>query len=398
MKNMDELLKQNLLPDCVPEEHLNASVLKKAKETQTMKKKTFRSGAAAAAAVAILTIGSVSGYAAYRYLTPSQVADQMTEDGRLAKAFESKDAITVNETQKTAGYDITLMGIVSGKDLSPVAPETSQEEIDQEKTYAVVAIAREDGKAMPDILDADYQTFCVSALIHGKNFLDVNNATLNAGVSSFVQDGVQYEILECDNLEMFANMGVYMGVVESFGNESQAFTLDEKTGDYTINEDFDGMKALFTIPLDPSKADDAAAAKYFAQLEQQEDSQATEDQDNSASDAEPVSEESRLVSEWEQKLIKFGTFTSEEAQAYIKQHAEIISQETYTANADGGLSVKSDAGVAEFNAQALPEETGVETVFGYSSDGTFAGTACDTITKNEDGTYTYTVYRPANMQ
>lgn len=251
---------------------------------------------------------------------------------------------------------------------------------------------------MPDILDADYQTFCVSALIHGKNFLDVNSATLNAGVSSFVQDGVQYEILECDNLEMFANMGVYMGVVESFGNESQAFTLDEKTGDYTINEDFDGMKALFTIPLDPSKADDVAATKYFAQLEQQEDSQATEDQDNSASDAEPVSEESRLVSEWEQKLIKFGTFTSEEAQAYIKRHAEIISQETYTANADGGLSVKSDAGVAEYNAQALPEETGVETVFGYSSDGTFAGTACDTITKNEDGTYTYTVYRPANMQ
>ena len=150
MKDMDELLKRNLLPDCVPEECLNASILKTAKETQTMKKKTFRSGAAAAAAVAILAIGSVSGYAAYRYLTPSQVADQMTEDGRLAKAFESKDAITVNETQKTDGYDITLMGLVSGKHLSPVAPEASQEEIDQEKTYAVVAIAREDGKAMPE--------------------------------------------------------------------------------------------------------------------------------------------------------------------------------------------------------------------------------------------------------
>lgn len=397
MKDMDELLKRNLLPDCVPEERLNASILKKAKETQTMKKKTFRSGAAAAAAVAILAIGSVSGYAAYRYLTPSQVADQMTENGRLAKAFESKDAIAVNETQKTDGYDITLMGIVSGKNLSPVAPEASQEEIDQKKTYAVVAIAREDGKAMPDIMDADYQTFCVSALIHGKNFLDVNNATLNAGVSSFVQDGVQYEILECDNLEMFANMGVYMGVVESFGNESQAFTLDEETGDYTINEDFDGMKALFTIPLDPSKADDAAAEKYFAKLEKQEDSQTTEKED-AVADGEAASEESRLVSEWEQKLIEFGTFTSEEAQEYIRQHAEIISQETYTANADGGFSVKSDAGVAEYNAEALPEEAGVETVFGYSSDGTFAGTACDTITKNADGTYTYTVYRPVKLQ
>lgn len=397
MKDMDELLKRNLLPDCVPEECLNASILKTAKETQTMKKKTFRSGAAAAAAVAILAIGSVSGYAAYRYLTPSQVADQMTEDGRLAKAFESKDAITVNETQKTDGYDITLMGLVSGKHLSPVAPEASQEEIDQEKTYAVVAIAREDGKAMPDIMDADYQTFCVSALIHGKNFLDVNNATLNAGVSSFVQDGVQYEILECDNLETFANMGVYMGVVESFGNESQAFTLDEETGDYSINEDFDGMKALFTIPLDKTKADDTAAEMYFAQLEQQEESQITEDEDDVA-DVEATSDEGRLACEWEQKLIGFGTFASEEAQEYIRQHAEIISQETYTANADGGFSVKSDAGAAEYSAEALPEETGVETVFGYSSDGTLAGTACDTITKNTDGTYTYTVYRPVNMQ
>lgn len=397
MKDMDELLKRNLLPDCVPEECLNASILKTAKEIQTMKKKTFRSGAAAAAAVAILAIGSVSGYAAYRYLTPSQVADQMTEDGRLAKAFESKDAITVNETQKSDGYDITLMGLVSGKHLSPVAPEASQEEIDQEKTYAVVAIAREDGKAMPDIMDGDYQTFCVSALIHGKNFLDVNNATLNAGVSSFVQDGVQYEILECDNLETFANMGVYMGVVESFGNESQAFTLDEETGDYSINEDFDGMKALFTIPLDKTKADDTAAEMYFAQLEQQEESQITEDEDDVA-DVEATSDEGRLASEWEQKLIGFGTFASEEAQEYIRQHAEIISQETYTANADGGFSVKSDAGAAEYSAEALPEETGVETVFGYSSDGTLAGTACDTITKNTDGTYTYTVYRPVNMQ
>lgn len=398
MKDMDELLKRNLLPDCVPEERLNASILKKAKETQTMKKKTYRSGAAAAVAVAILAIGSVSGYAAYRYLTPSQVADQMTANGRLAKAFESKDAITVNETQKTAGYDITLMGIVSGKNLSSVAPEASQEEIDQEKTYAVVAIAREDGKAMPDIMDADYQTFCVSALIHGEDFLDVNNATLNAGVSSFVQDGVQYEILECDNLEMFANMGVYMGVVESFGNESQAFIMDKQTGDYTINEDFDGMKALFTIPLDKTKADDAAAEKYFVQLKQQEDSQMTEDENNVIADLESTSDEGRLASKWEQKLIEFGTFTSEEAQAYVKQHAEIISQDTYTANADGGFSVKSEAGVAEYNAEALPEETGVETVFGYYSDGTLAGTACDTITKNVDGTYTYTVYRPTNMQ
>ena len=121
------------------------------------------------AAIGILVVGSASAYAAYRYLTPSQVADQMTEDGT----------------------------------------------------------------PMPGQMDDSYQTFCVSALIHGKSFMDVNNGTLGAG--------------------------------------AQAFTLDEKTGDYEVNKAFDGMQALFMLPLDKSKADDKAAEKYFTQIEEQKD-------------------------------------------------------------------------------------------------------------------------------
>lgn len=205
MKEMDEFLKENLLPDCVPEKSLNASIVKKVKGTQNMKHRTWK--LSVAAAIAILVVGSASAYAAYRYLTPSQVADQMTEDGT----------------------------------------------------------------PMPGQMDDSYQTFCVSALIHGKSFMDVNNGTLGAGAQAFVQDGVQYQLLECDDLEIFANMGVYLGVVESFGQESQAFTLDEKTGDYEVNKAFDGMQALFMLPLDKSKADDKAAEKYFTQIEEQKD-------------------------------------------------------------------------------------------------------------------------------
>lgn len=138
-----------------------ASIVKKAKETQNMKHRTLKSGVAAAAAIEILVVGSASAYAAYRYLTPSQVADQMTEDGT----------------------------------------------------------------PMPGQMDDSYQTFCVSVLIHGK----------------------------------------------SFGQESQACTLDEKTGDYEVNKAFDGMQALFMLPLDKSKADDKAAEKYFTQIEEQKD-------------------------------------------------------------------------------------------------------------------------------
>lgn len=409
MKDMDELLKQNLLPDCVPDESLNASILEKAKETQTMKHKTFRSGAAAAAAIAILAVGSVSAYAAYRYLTPSQVADEITDGGALAKAFESKDAVLVNEIQKTAGYDITLMGLVSGKDLMPVAPEDSLDSIRKEKTYAVLAIVKEDGSPMPGMQDDDYQIFCASALVKGKSFMDVNNGTLNAGAYAFEQDGVQYQILECDNLEIFANIGVYVGVVESFGQESHAFTMDKETGEYRVNESYDGVKALFAIPLDKSKADDAAAEKFFKEIEAedaQDSDSGTDTQDldsgtdaqDEAADAESSSDEDDLTKEWMHNMVSFKNLLTPDAQEFLKQHAEVYFRETYTLNENEGLDVQTNAGEEEYDKDTLPKEVGVETVSAFSSDGTLAGTFGDSITKNEDGTYTYTVYRPINLK
>lgn len=409
MKDMDELLKQNLLSDCVPDESLNASILEKAKETQTMKHKTFRSGAAAVAAIAILAVGSVSAYAAYRYLTPSQVADEITDGGALAKAFESKDAVLVNETQKTAGYDITLMGLVPGKDLMPVAPEDSLDSISKEKTYAVLAIAKEDGSPMPGMQDDDYQIFCASALVKGKSFMDVNNGTLNAGAYAFEQDGVQYQILECDNLEIFANIGVYVGVVEDFGEESHAFTMDKETGEYRVNESYDGVKALFAIPLDKSKADDAAAEKFFQEIEAedaQDSDSGTDTQDldsgteaqDEAADAESSSDEDDLTKEWMHNMVSFKNLLAPDAQEFLKQHAEVYFRENYTLNENEGLDVQTNAGEAEYDKDTLPKEAGVETVSAFSSDGTLAGTFGDSITKNEDGTYTYTVYRPINLK
>lgn len=398
MRELDEWLKQNLISDCVPEERLNAEILKKAKETQTMKHKTtFRSGVAAAAAIAILAVGSVSAYAAYRYLTPSQVADQMMENGALAKAFESKDAIVINETQKTAGYEITLMGIVTGKDLSLVVNDENRSAISTKKSYVVTAIAKEDGTPLPGTKDGGYQTFCVSALIHGKRFVDVNNATLHAGAQAFVQDGVQYQLLECDNLEIFADMGVYISVVESFGEESQAFTMDEKTGDYTVNKSYDGLKALFVLPLDKSKADDTAAESYFAQSDATENTQ-TSDENSISTDGKQTSGENALAEEWMQKMKEFGTLSTEEAQAYLRKHAKILWQETYTPDADGNIHVQSDAEVADYNVEIFPEETGVETILAFSSDGKIAGTFGTSIMKNADGTYTYTVYSPVYLK
>lgn len=179
-------------------------------------------------------------------------------------------------------------------------------------------------------------------------------------------------------------------MVESFGEESQAFTMDEKTGDYTVNKSYDGLKALFVLPLDKSKADDAAAEAYFAQSDAKENTQTKTDEESNG--------ESALAEEWMQKMKEFGTLSTKEAQAYLRKHAKILWQETYTPDADGNIHVQSDAEVADYNIEILPEEAGVETILAFSSDGKIAGTLGTSIMKNADGTYTYTVYSPVYMK
>lgn len=74
----------------------------------------------------------------------------MTEDGALAKAFESKDAITINETQKSAGYEITLMGIVTGKDLSVVVNDENRSVISTKKLMPSQRLQKRMGHQCPD--------------------------------------------------------------------------------------------------------------------------------------------------------------------------------------------------------------------------------------------------------
>ena len=159
-KKLDELLKHALTPTDEPDERLNQSIFKQVKEREAMNKKTVRTikniPAAAVAAAIILGCGSVSAYAAWKYLTPEHVAEEFGET-KLADAFENDDAVSVNETQSCGGFDITLMGLISGKDLSvyPVFDEKGNE-LDMDKTYSVVAIRKSDGTPMPDTSQDEY--------------------------------------------------------------------------------------------------------------------------------------------------------------------------------------------------------------------------------------------------
>lgn len=47
--------------------------------------------------------------------------------------------------------------------------------------------------------------FCISPLIGGVPFEEANNETLKTEMTWFEQDGVMYELVACDDLEVFAD-------------------------------------------------------------------------------------------------------------------------------------------------------------------------------------------------
>ncbi len=215
------------------------------KERKTMKKFNLRTGLVAAAVAAAL---SVTTYAAVVMLRPQDVAMQAGQTA-LADAFESGDAVAINETRTVDGYDVTLMGLVSGEGLSRV--ESLENGVPQDKTYAVLAYTRTDGTAIED----DVPELTVSPLVEGYAPWQLNAWTLGGGTHSFAQDGVLYYLFECDNVEPFADHTVYLAVYPGthVPPNAETFDFDEDTG--AITEKAGADVAMFTLPMDKAKAD-----------------------------------------------------------------------------------------------------------------------------------------------
>ena len=191
IKDMDQLLKTALAPTDEPRVELNDQILLQVKERQTMagKKKTYqrRVPAAAIAAACILVLCSGTAFAVYKYLTPAEVAQEVKND-TLQQAFLSEGAISVNETQESGGYRITLLGSVAGKNISDFIPaEESAGEAgvvkDDDRIYTVVAIERVDGTPMPDTSSDAYgeEPFYVSHYVHGLDPARYSIMSMNGG-------------------------------------------------------------------------------------------------------------------------------------------------------------------------------------------------------------------------
>ncbi len=285
-KEMDEILRCALTQKTEPDAALQRKVLGTWKENKTMK--VNKTWAAVVTAACVLAVGIPAG-AAVRYLSADKVAENL-EYTKMAEAFKEKDAIKINETQTVGGYNVTLLGVTSGKGLEKTEWNPDCE---SDGTYIVVSIEKEDGTPMPDTEDA--QLFTVKPFIGGFDPLRVNPLYAEGSFAAWdVIDGVQYQIYGVSNLECFADHSLYVcvsdsitynteeyhykedGTVSGHGTimdspesayDSEKYMFGETGGVISRNENYKGVNALFEIQLDASKADRAKAEEYLKQFE-----------------------------------------------------------------------------------------------------------------------------------
>ncbi|MCI8810092.1 MAG: DUF4179 domain-containing protein [Oscillibacter sp.] len=213
--------------------------------------KTKKLAILAAACVALLVV-SVS--AAVLLLSPAEVAE-LHDQPLLAEAFKRDGAILLNETVESGDYAITLLGLVSGENL-----DVLNQDLDAAHTYSVLALQRLDGTPL-ETQTFDLVRYTMTPLVAGYAPTAVNNWTLNAGAHGCAKDGVYYYLLDTASIEMFADHTVYMAFYEGGAPSSSIFTVADD-GTIAFAEDFDAVQALFTLPLDASKADPAAADAF----------------------------------------------------------------------------------------------------------------------------------------
>lgn len=382
IEDIDELLKKSLAPASEPPEWLNCQVLLRAKERKQMKQQR-RIPVAAAAAVCVMLLGSVTVVAARRYFSPAEIAAEFEND-MLAKAFSGEGAVLVNETQESGGFCITLLGSVAGKNISDYLTTDDEGMVEENKIYTVVAIERADGTPMPDTSSDEYgkEPFYVSHYIRGLDPKKYSMQSMGGGSSTAVRDGVMYRIMEMDNIEMFADKGIYVGVSSGVFYDTEAYRFDEGSGEISRNTDYQGVNALFTLPVDKSKADSAAAEAYLKELHAEWDTPSAPPEMDAADLA---------VEEFMNKL------TAENLDEYA---APVESTRMVLTPDKEGLvsgSYELENGSAGTSAFWVTPETkvGEYQIGGYSySENALKDLVIDVFVLNDDGTVTYVVYRP----
>lgn len=387
-EKLDLILKQALSPeidDCDVkiktmdmERKENMINYEKNKNFKKSSVKSWKHAAVAAAAIAVTMVSSITAYAAWRYFSAKDVAAEIA-DNRLAQEFEQNNWMDECETQTYGNYDITLLGIVSGDEISSHLSKTDSGEIDGDKTYMAVAIAHSDGTPMPDSSKTDEEQFYVSPYIEGLDPARYNASVLGGNNTLFVSDGIQYRLLETDNIECFADRKIYIGVSEGEAYDDKAYVYDSVSGDISRNESYEGVNALFTLSIDSNLADQKKAAEVIAAMD----------------NYEAGGEYTEILSEADRWVNSITPENIDEKAAPLESSRQVLSLSEFAeyvmGEAADGADVDAEAAVLD---EYFPDGAGMSEIMTKSA-ASKEDAYVETYTLNSDDTVTILRYVPA---
>ena len=387
-EKLDLILKQALSPeidDCDVkiktmdmERKENMINYEKNKNFKKSSVKSWKHAAVAAAAIAVTMVSSITAYAAWRYFSAKDVAAEIA-DNRLAQEFEQNNWMDECETPTYGNYDITLLGIVSGDEISSHLSKTDSGEIDGDKTYMAVAIAHSDGTPMPDSSKTDEEQFYVSPYIEGLDPARYNASVLGGNNTLFVSDGIQYRMLETDNIECFADRKIYIGVSDGEAYDDKAYVYDSVSGDISRNESYEGVNALFTLSIDSNLADQKKAAEVIAAMD----------------NYEAGGEYTEILSEADRWVNSITPENIDEKAAPLESSRQVLSLSEFAeyvmGEAADGADVDAEAAVLD---EYFPDGAGMSEIMTKSA-ASKEDAYVETYTLNSDDTVTILRYVPA---
>lgn len=337
MIDMDKLLRSVLSPSEYPSEKLNDRILNqmKMKERGEMRLKNKRLLAIAVMAICVILIPT-SVYAAYKYLFPKEIAKEL-DDEKLSEAFDQKGYESL-QAVTDGSYRVTYLGHVTGETISDRTG--SAWELHPDRMYVAVAIQKADGTA---IEDEDSSKIFVSPLIQGLAPWQYNIVTMNGSYVQKIIDGILYRIIECDNIEVFADKKLYLVISDTTFFNIDAYQYDETTGDIAAKDEYEGTNVLFDLVLDASKADPVKAKEYLKQLDQEWNSDSKSEDMEAFMEENPETQQELFTDEENGITIHISDSDShrwsageEYAQTILNYHLEVkgdnIEAFTYTLN------------------------------------------------------------------
>jgi hypothetical protein len=261
--DVDLLLREAMKSSAKPNAELIGKVKRTLiKEDKVLKKSAIRRSFSAAAIIAaVLALTATTALAAWYFMKPGDVATKVS-DNSLSAAFDSETAVNINESATSGGYTFTLLAVASGNDISDMQ-YFSNGELQSDRSYAILAIQKTDGTPFDN---QNAVPFFASPLIKGTNPAQVNAMSMDGGYSDIISEGVLYRIVQCDNVEIFADYGLYFAVCEGPFYNSDAFIWNEQTGEIKSNPDSEAASAVFDLPIDKKFSNPEKAEQYLKSL------------------------------------------------------------------------------------------------------------------------------------